>query len=139
VKNNENKDLSPIVERIIQVRKSLDLNQTKFAEKSGMSRNFVNRMENGEFQPSDRTISDVCRRLNINENWLRTGEGEMKSQTEDEYMKMWVDLVTNDDETKKAIMAFYKLSPNQRKEIWNVIRILAKATEYVINLLRFFV
>jgi transcriptional regulator with XRE-family HTH domain len=129
VKNNENKDLSPIVERIIQVRKSLDLNQTKFAEKSGMSRNFVNRMENGEFQPSDRTISDVCRRLNINENWLRTGEGEMKSQTEDEYMKMWVDLVTNDDETKKAIMAFYKLSPNQRKEIWNVIRILAKATE----------
>jgi transcriptional regulator with XRE-family HTH domain len=129
VKNNENKDLSPIVERMIQVRKSLDLNQTKFAEKSGMSRNFVNRMENGEFQPSDRTISDVCRRLNINENWLRTGEGEMKSQTEDEYMKMWVDLVTNDDETKKAIMAFYKLSPNQRKEIWNVIRILAKATE----------
>jgi transcriptional regulator with XRE-family HTH domain len=129
VKNNENKDLSPIVERIIQVRKSLGLNQTKFAEKSGMSRNFVNRMENGEFQPSDRTISDVCRRLNINENWLRTGEGEMKSQTEDEYMKMWVDLVTNDDETKKAIMAFYKLSPNQRKEIWNVIRILAKATE----------
>ena len=129
MKNNENKDLSPIVERIIQVRKSLDLNQTKFAEKSGMSRNFVNRMENGEFQPSDRTISDVCRRLNINENWLRTGEGEMKSQTEDEYMKMWVDLVTNDDETKKAIMAFYKLSPNQRKEIWNVIRILAKATE----------
>jgi transcriptional regulator with XRE-family HTH domain len=97
VKNNENKDLSPIVERIIQVRKSLDLNQTKFAEKSGMSRNFVNRMENGEFQPSDRTISDVCRRLNINENWMRTGEGEMKSQTEDEYMKMWVDLVTNDD------------------------------------------
>lgn len=129
MKNNENKDLSPIVERIIQVRKSLDLNQTKFAEKSGMSRNFVNRMENGEFQPSDRTISDVCRRLNINENWMRTGEGEMKSQTEDEYMKMWVDLVTNDDETKKAIMAFYKLSPNQRKEIWNVIRILAKATE----------
>jgi len=129
VKNNENKDLSPIVERMIQVRKSLDLNQTKFAEKSGMSRNFVNRMENGEFQPSDRTISDVCRRLNINENWLRTGEGEMKSQTEDEYMKMWVDLVTNDDETKKAIMAFYKLSPDQRKEIWNVIRILAKATE----------
>lgn len=129
MKNNENKDLSPIVERMIQVRKSLDLNQTKFAEKSGMSRNFVNRMENGEFQPSDRTISDVCRRLNINENWLRTGEGEMKSQTEDEYMKMWVDLVTNDDETKKAIMAFYKLSPDQRKEIWNVIRILAKATE----------
>lgn len=129
MKNNENKDLSPIVERMIRVRKSLDLNQTKFAEKSGMSRNFVNRMENGEFQPSDRTISDVCRRLNINENWLRTGEGEMKSQTEDEYMKMWVDLVTNDDETKKAIMAFYKLSPDQRKEIWNVIRILAKATE----------
>ena len=129
MKNNENKDLSPIVERMIQVRKSLDLNQTKFAEKSGMSRNFVNRMENGEFQPSDRTISDVCRRLNINENWMRTGEGEMKSQTEDEYMKMWVDLVTNDDETKKAIMAFYKLSPDQRKEIWNVIRILAKATE----------
>jgi len=28
-------------------------------------------------QPSDRTIADICREFNINEAWLRTGEGAM--------------------------------------------------------------
>ena len=27
--------------------------------------------------PSDRTILDICREFDVNEHWLRTGEGEM--------------------------------------------------------------
>lgn len=121
------RNITPIIERCIEIRKSLGLNQTQFAEQLDMSRNFINRMENGEFQPSNRTIADICRKFSINENWIHTGEGEMKSQTEDEFMRMWVDIVTNDEETKKAVMAFYKLLPEQRREVWNVIKTLAKS------------
>lgn len=127
MKEPKKREVTPIIERCIEVRKSLGLNQTQFAEQLEMSRNFINRMEQGEFQPSNRTIADICRKFSINENWIQTGEGEMKSQTEDEFMRMWVDLVSNDEETKKAIMAFYKLTPEQRKEVWNVVKTLAKA------------
>ena len=43
-------------------------------------------IENGDRIPSDRSITDICREFNINETWLRTGEGEMlnpKSRNEE--------------------------------------------------------
>lgn len=63
--------------RISQIRKMSGLNQQSFAEKIGLTKNFVSLMETGNRVPSDRTISDICREFNINESWLRTGEGEM--------------------------------------------------------------
>jgi len=36
-------------------------------------------------KPSDRTIADICRVLSINEQWLRTGEGEMEQETPEGY------------------------------------------------------
>ena len=66
-------------ERIALVRKSLGLTQEKFAEQVGLSRNFMWMIESGTRVPSDRTISDICREFNVNETWLRTGEGKMKA------------------------------------------------------------
>lgn len=64
-------------DRIIQVRKNNGLTQEAFGARIGLSRNFIWMIERGDRLPSDRTISDICREFNINETWLRTGEGEM--------------------------------------------------------------
>ena len=42
-----------------------------------MSRNFISLLESGDRSPSDRTIDDVCRKYNVNRQWLETGIGEM--------------------------------------------------------------
>lgn len=63
--------------RVAEVRKKANLTQGEFAEKLGLTRNFISLIENGNRIPSDRTISDICREFSVNENWLRTGEGEM--------------------------------------------------------------
>lgn len=34
-------------------------------------------VEVGGREPSSRTISDICREFNVEETWLRTGEGDM--------------------------------------------------------------
>lgn len=43
------------------------------------------------FRITDRILYDICREFNVNEFWLRTGEGEMFIQPEtfslDEYAK----------------------------------------------------
>lgn len=63
-------------DRIKQVRQSEGLTQAEFAEKIGLSRNFVAMIEIGQREPSDRTVRDICRVFGVNEIWLRTGVGE---------------------------------------------------------------
>lgn len=63
--------------RIVLLRKTLGYSQEKFAQELNLSRNFINQIEAGKKNPSERTILDICREFNVNEEWLRTGEGEM--------------------------------------------------------------
>lgn len=62
-------------ERIKKLRKALDLTQQKFADRLGMKQNTIATYEMGRATPSDPTIKSICREFNVNEDWLRTGEG----------------------------------------------------------------
>ena len=62
--------------RIKQIRKDLKLTQTEFGEKIGIKGNTVTNYENGLRTPSDAVIFSICREFGVNEEWLRTGEGE---------------------------------------------------------------
>lgn len=64
-------------ERIKQLRNTLGLTQEKFAERLGVKRNTIATYEIGRNEPIDAVISLMCREFNVNENWLRNGEGEM--------------------------------------------------------------
>ncbi|NSI96365.1 helix-turn-helix transcriptional regulator [[Clostridium] symbiosum] len=64
-------------ERIRKLRRALDLTQQEFADKIGMKRNTIANYETGRNDPSASVISLICREFNANEDWLRTGEGEM--------------------------------------------------------------
>lgn len=64
-------------DRFKELRKELNATQQEFADKLKISRNFVAQIEMGSKVPSDRTIDDVCREFNVNEEWLRTGNGDI--------------------------------------------------------------
>lgn len=64
-------------DRIKQLRNTLGLTQEKFAERLGVKRNTIATYEIGRNEPIDAVISLMCREFNVNETWLRTGEGEM--------------------------------------------------------------
>lgn len=64
-------------ERVKKIRLSENLNQSEFADKINISRSHLSLIENGVRSVTDRVINDICREFNINENWLRNGEGEM--------------------------------------------------------------
>ena len=63
--------------RIKKIRKELDLTQQEFAERIGVKRNTVATYEMGRSTPSDSALSLICREFNVNEEWLRSGTGEM--------------------------------------------------------------
>lgn len=63
--------------RIKALRKQLGLNQTDFGAQIGVSQTAVASYENGARVPLDAVILSICRVYNVNETWLRAGEGEM--------------------------------------------------------------
>lgn len=64
-------------ERLKKLRKALDLTQQEFADRIGIKRNSFANYETGRNTPIDAIIVSICKEFNVNENWLRTGEGEM--------------------------------------------------------------
>lgn len=73
-------------DRIKELRKALGLTQQDFSERIGVKRNTVAQYEIGRNPPNDTVITLICREFNVNEEWLRTGEGEMfkpKSRNEE--------------------------------------------------------
>lgn len=66
-----------IKERIKDLRKELRLTQKEFAERIGMKPNTIATYELGRAIPSAPAINNICKEFNVNEAWLRTGEGAM--------------------------------------------------------------
>ena len=95
-------------QRLKKLRKSLDLTQQKFADRIGVKRNTVGQWECGINPLTDQTISSICREFNVNENWLRTGKGEMFiKQTRDEQIASFVGSIqsSEDDSFKKRFIS----------------------------------
>ena len=105
--------------RIIEVRNCVGKNgkkmtQEEFASRLNLSRNFIIQVENGTRNPSERTIIDICKEFNVNEKWLRTGEGEMflPIDRETEIAKLTVELLAEESDSFKnrLISALSRLS-----------------------------
>lgn len=70
--------------RIKELRESLPLSQGAFGKKMGVSRDVINNIErNRNKNPiSEIFIAHLCETFDVNENWLRTGDGEMLNHTD---------------------------------------------------------
>nr|DAV71503.1 MAG TPA: Repressor protein CI [Caudoviricetes sp.] len=64
-------------DRLKKLRKALDLTQQEFADRIGVKRNSLANYETGRNTPIDAIIVSICREFNVNEEWLRTGAGDM--------------------------------------------------------------
>ena len=121
-------------ERIKTLRLDLSLTQSEFGEKLGISQNYVWMIEKGDRVPSDRTVADICRVFGVNEDWLRTGQGEKylrlsRKETVAAYVgKILGGKVTPLEETLIEFMA--ETSPQEWEEL---ARIINRFTEKMEN------
>ena len=94
-------------ERIKYLRKEyLRMSQKDFAEKLNLSENFVWMVEKGNRVPSDRTISDICRIFDIQEDWLRHGLEPMRAakSKEEEIAELVGSALSGSGDFKKAVI-----------------------------------
>ena len=64
-------------ERILELRKSLNLSQTEFAEQIGLKQGSLSDLETGRAKINERIIILICSKFNVNMEWLKTGNGNM--------------------------------------------------------------
>ena len=64
-------------DRIRELRKELGMTQQEFADRLKIKRNTIATYETGRNDPIDSVFALICKEFDVNETWLRTGEGEM--------------------------------------------------------------
>lgn len=102
------------------------LSQQEFANSLGLSRNMIAQVEMGTRILSDRSIRDICRIYKVNEEWLRTGNGEMKQpRSDNEIIAKFVNDVLeakSEDIRERLINALSQLDERE----WKVLEEIAK-------------
>ena len=101
-----------INERIAKLRHTLKLTQPVFAERICISKGYIASIELGNKKVNDRIVRLIASSFNVNEDWIKTGEGPMFKDA-DNY------------QDEEVINLFRKLSPffqdyflNQLKQIY---------------------
>lgn len=113
-------------ERIKDIRKELRLTQQQFADRLGVARNNIAGYETGKRSPSDAVISLICRVFNINESWLRTGEGEMFEQVSesDQLSEAVADLMKGltleDKKVQQLLINYFQMSSDSKKLLFDL-------------------
>lgn len=108
-----------ICERFKEIRTFLEMKQGDFAKEIKLTQGHVSDIENKRKGVSDRVIEIICLKFNINETWLRTGEGEMYQHTDtDDYSEISTLIGEKDPKAKQAIIDYWKLSEDDKKLFW---------------------
>lgn len=64
-------------ERLKELRTTLGITLEEFGKRIGITRSAVGHLEKGSRNLTEQTLKSICREFGVNEEWLRTGEGEM--------------------------------------------------------------
>ena len=108
--------------RIKLLRKKLGLTQESFAQKIGITKSSVSLLESGQNKASSQTIFIICREFNVNEEWLRTGKGDMFSGDDKELEYYLGKISADSDEFKRALIKnICKLSPEEWETLKRVV------------------
>jgi transcriptional regulator with XRE-family HTH domain len=116
-----------IGDRIKRLRKYLDLTQKEFGERIGIKGNTVAQYELGRNEPIDAVLSLICREYNVNESWLRSGEGEMFKAAPSDVLDQLANEYHLSNASYIAVEKFVNLNSEKRNELIGFFLEVAKA------------
>lgn len=114
-------------ERVRYLRKEvLKLTQQDFSKALNISRSNMGNIETGQISLTERIILDICEKFNVNETWLRTGEGEMFApMSRSETIAQFAGKLMRDEDESFRRQLIEALAQLDEKE-WEVLEGIAK-------------
>ena len=109
-------------DRIKLIRQNAGMTQQEFAKQIGVSRNTIATYETSVRIPIDAIVLSICREFNINETWLRTGEGNMYMEENPDFMlSKWFGEILREESSsfkKQLILALSQMSERE----WSLLQ-----------------
>lgn len=105
-----------INDRIRKVRTTLKLTQKQFGQKLAIAQSYLTNIETGKREVTEKILKLICLQFNVNEEWLRTGNGEMFVENNDSLLAQLAKQYNLDDFSRRFIETYIKL-PEQQREI----------------------
>nr|DAY26243.1 MAG TPA: helix-turn-helix domain protein [Caudoviricetes sp.] len=113
----------------LSIREKPKVSQSEFADLLGTTRPAIASYEIGKVVPSDTFIQLVCSKFNVNEDWLRTGVGEMFLETESTLFSAFARQYDLSEKERQAARYLLSLSSEDRQQILRVVEGLARAMQ----------
>ena len=88
--------------RIKQVRQALKLSQVQFSRVISLSSGYLAGVEVEKRKVNERLIKLICSSFNVNEKWLKSGEGEIFNRNPDESFTKLISLFKDLDPKYQA-------------------------------------
>lgn len=110
-----------IYERIKEIRKENHLTQKEFGERIGTTRDVITNIELGRVDAKDHMIKLISKEFDVNENWIKSGEGEKYPEISDDekLARLIGKTIGADDEFRKnLILTLLELE----EEDWEVVK-----------------
>lgn len=116
-----------IGERVGILRKDLNMSRRVFGERLGVSESVIVNIECDRLKRPDQKESLyklICKEFNVNEEWLRTGKGEMFVQVtpyEKAYNRFGYIMENSSPSKKAALSVLLELLYSVPDEQWNLL------------------
>lgn len=113
--------------RIKQIRKENKMTQVEFGEKIGVKGNTITNYETGLRNPTDAVILSICREFNVNEEWLRTGNGEITKEIPSKFSFYLGQIEGGDDDFIQDLIEVYmELDPDSKQALRTISEKMAE-------------
>lgn len=115
-----------IGKRVQEVRDCLNMSRKSFGERFYVSQDVINNIERERITPTDNHINGICKTYNVNEHWLRTGEGEMFNASEPVSLDALAAQYGLDDLNRIIVEEFIKMPAGARETYLGFVHAVAE-------------
>ena len=116
-----------IGDRIKKLRNELNLSMAAFGDKIKMTNSNISKMEKDLRVVTDRTITLICTEFNVNEEWLRTGKGDMfvEQTIDEEFAEILIEAtLKGNDSIKELMIMANKLNEKQLESLVDFLEMM---------------
>lgn len=124
--------MSEAGKRVKEIRTELKMTQDEFGARIGIKKSSLSQIENGKNALTQQNIVAICKVFNVNEPWLRTGEGDpfVKVSREEELQRLIDESMKEEsgEIRRRFATAVMRLTPEQirrctewAKETFNLV------------------
>lgn len=120
--------MEQINERFREFRERLKISQKALGDALGLSNSGISNIEKGIRSVTDKHIKLLCATFNANEEWLRTGIGNMFVESDSTILSQLSKEYGLDSFEHAMISSFLKMNPVQRKALKEYVKTLIAET-----------